>query len=191
MSVLTKRQLTKLLRIKRLPGPQHPGVAKKCQKLKSPATHCSPAVCSKNILLRGVPPCPTTPLGGVPVNNVPLEGVLQLLLLFVWGVPVNGPCAALLPPLLNGSARQIDTNKHHSLAKVHRTQPTVWCPLICNMLSFLNMHNMRGAAIKCYSSLINYGQSKRTGLKVVKIIFQMSPNDEKNIITMLLHLSNC
>ena len=155
----------------------------------------SAAVCSKNVPLWGVPPCPTTPLGSVHVNSAPLEGALQLLLLLllllVWGVSVNGPCAALLPPLLNGSARQIDTNKHHSLAKVHRTQPTAWCPLICNMLSFLNMHNMRGAAIKCYSSLINYGQSKRTGLKVVKIIFQMSPHDEKNIITMLLHLNNC
>ena len=126
----------------------------------------------------------------VPVNNVPLEGVLQLLL-HVWGVPVNGPCAALLPPLLNGSARQIDTNKHHSLAKVHRTQPTAWCPLIYNMLSFLNMHNMRGAAIKCSSSLINDGQSKRTGLKVVKNIFKMSPHDEKIIITLLFHPSNC
>ena len=104
---------------------------------------------------------------------------------------MNGPCAALLPPLLNGSARQIDTNKHHSLAKVHRTQPTAWCPLICNMLSFLNMHNMRGAAIMRYSSVINDGLSKRTGLKVVKNIFQMSPHDEKNIITLLFHPSNC
>ena len=93
--------------------------------------------------------CYPTRRGGS-VNSVPLEGVLQLLqlLLLVLGVPVNGPCAALLPPLLNGSARQIDTNKHHSLAKVHRTQPTAWCPLICNMLSFLVVNNIEGVQLQ-------------------------------------------
>ena len=82
---------------------------------------------------------------------------------------MNGPCAALLPPLLNGSARQIDTNKHHSLAKVHRTQPTAWCPLICKMLSFLVVNNIEGVQLQRGSNNHNYncGLSERRGPKPV------------------------